>query len=208
MKKIVFLLLLSTGLMAQKKPLIFREVWVWEYTDTEGAKQDLAIYHLPEKNYWLFTAEAYGNSGEMIEYILGKPDGEYIMAYTDAEGKKGLLKEKLTFTGPKVLPPTYRLQKKTQFFGEPDMGYPKVLGKLYLKTYEKTSEVAEMFLTDTKSDMRPVYNFNAINGDAKLPLHFPIDLPAHTHVLEETYQGKKQYAFKFKSQTEYYVYRY
>lgn len=208
MKKLLFLFLLSTGVFAQKKPLVFREVWIWEYTDTEGTKQELAIYHLPAKNYWLFIAEAYGNSGEMIEYILAKPDGEYIMAYTDAEGQNGLLKTRIPLSSPKVLPSAYRLQKKTHFFGDPELGYPKILGKQYIKTFENTSDAAEMYLTDTKSDMRPVYHFNQLEGDAKLPVHFPLDLPAHTQVLEEKIKGEVRYTFKFKSQTEYYVYRY
>lgn len=204
MNKIFILLLVSLHALAQKKPLVFREVWVWEYLNEAGLPQEVAIYHLPEKNYWLFTAEAYGESEEAPEYILAKPDGEFLFAYAENE----LARKKVTLSGPKVLPPRYRLQKKTQLFSAPEVSSAKILGKLYLKLSDTSAEASEMFLTDTKSDMRPVYTFNSMNAGAKLPVSFPLDLPAHTHVLEEKNQGKTLFTFKYKSPATYYVYRY
>lgn len=201
MKKLLLLFALFSFQSTAQKPIVFKEVWVWEYTDEDGQKQEMAIYHLPSKNYWLFTPESYGSSGEMISYILAKPNGEYTFAFQNEHRKKlDLQTVKLNFLAPKPLPP---IGQKTKTFGDTFLGFPLITGKEH-----KGPGGSTIYLAPTKSSLLPILYFNSLEGDAKIPVHFPVTLPGSIIPLEEVENGQVKYTFKFKSNTEYWVYQY
>lgn len=198
---------------AQSKPkkpesLNFTEVWVWEYRDPDGNNREMAIYHHPKKSYWLFTPEAYGPGDEMTEWIMIKPDGECIQRYSDENGQQKTLYHTLHFNLPGQLPSRYRATGASKLFGDRSHGFPGFKGKAYEAKFEKTTDQALYYLAETKRSMAPVYYFNRLNTEVKLPVIFPADLPRNQVVLEEEAQagGKKiRYRFKFISHTEYHI---
>jgi hypothetical protein len=201
MKKLLLLFALFSFQTTAQKPIVFKEVWVWEYTDEDGQKQEMAIYHLPSKNYWLFTPEAYGSSGEMISYILAKPNGEYTFAFQNEHSEKLSLQNfKVNFPSPLPLPPE---GKKTKNFGDTFLGFPLIKGKQFQR-----SDGGSIYLAATKSSLLPILHFNLLEGDAKIPIHFPGTLPGNMIPLEEMKNGQVKYSFKFISNTEYWIYQY
>lgn len=175
----------------------FYHSWHWEYENTwipegeYGRAGEMTAYQDDSTGAWLFTSEAYGVTGEMAEWVLALPTGEYITAYCDGEGTRGLLRDTLEYPVPdgllaKHLQPT----GSTEVFGENDYGWPSLRGAAHRIDYVKTNEEATIWLADTAVDMRPLIHFNRRMADAKLPIHFTPDLPAGCiEVAEETRAG-------------------
>src|SRR5690606_13147196 len=86
----------------------FTQAWGWEYFDTTGKNQEMVVYYEPVRNYWLFNFESYGTSGEMIHWILGKPDGSYIFNVSDELGTIKLDTQRLDFQTVNRLPQYYK----------------------------------------------------------------------------------------------------
>lgn len=198
---------------AQSRPkktetLNFTEVWVWEYPDPDGNNREMAVYHHPKKNYWLFTPEAYGETDEMTEWIMAKPNGEYIQRYRDEDGQDKTVYHTLQFNTPAQLPAHYRGTGASRTYLDKSYGFPELKGKAYEVRFEKTTDQALYYLTEVKKNMLPVYYFNRLNTEAKLPVIFPKDLPGNRLVLEEEARsgGKNiRYRLRFVSHTEYYI---
>lgn len=213
MKSILFLLVFTSVCHAQipskkAQTLNFTEVWVWEYPDNEGEKQNMALYHHPKKGYWLFTQEAVGPGDEMTEWILAKPNGEYIQRYRDEHGNAKTLYHTLHFDPPAKLPRYYQPTGASGTFGDKSFGFPEFKGKAYQVNFEKTTDQALYYFVKVPKNLLPVYYFNRLNIEAKLPLSFPTDLPRDQLVLgEEVRTGGKtiHYRFRFISHTEYYI---
>lgn len=194
--------------------LKFTQTWVWEYkaelksVEEPEHQGEMVVYFNPEKNYWLFNFESYGMSGEMIEYVIGKPDGTFITLSVDEFGKRSLTEEKIEFIRHSELPSVWIATGGQKYFNENDLGFPKLKAEEFYMKYLKTNEITEVFLADYPIDFLPLYYFNQLNSEAKLPFHFPTNLPSSKAVLEEnttSYRGKTTYKLKSISHTEYFV---
>lgn len=194
--------------------LIFTEVWVWEYLNEwipkgePGHQGEMAIYFHPEKNYWLFTSEAYGISGEMTDWVIGQTDGKYISQNTDEFGKKSIHKDSITFHNYENLNEHLIPLGTFTSFGNSDMGFPLIQGEKFNVEYLKTNDIATLYLGEINVDMRPVYHFNQLQTEAKLPVFFMTDLPKNQLILSDsTLSSEKHINLKFKyiSPTEYHI---
>lgn len=192
----------------------FTQAWVWEFKNElisenqAGHQGEVVVYFNPQNNYWLFTNEAFGISGEMLDWVVGKPDGTYSTLSTDEFGKKNLTKEKIEFNHYSELPSEWIFTGNEKFFNENDLGFPKLKGEEFYMKYLKTNEITEVYLTDHPIDFSALYHFNQLNSEAKLPFHFPINLPKNKLVLQEiTISGNQKILYKLKyiSHTEYFV---
>lgn len=195
--------------------LHFTQVWVWEYknelkgVEEPGYQGEIVVYFHPELNYWLFNFESFGTSGEMFEWVLGKPDGTYIIHAKDESGKSIFWEEKLEFENLKKIPSYYKPSRDKEVFNQNDLGYEKLTGKAYQIHYEKTEEKGKVYLTKYPQNFLPLYYFNQLNLEAKLPIHFPLDLPEDVLMLKEettTPNGEMLMSLKMISNTEYYIY--
>lgn len=215
MKQFLLLLILPFwGCFAQAQTIKFTQAWVWTYENElvpenePGHKGEIVAYYEPQKNYWLFTAEAYGTSGEMFDWIIGKPDGTYVLCTTDEFGKKSITTEKLKFPFNKMLPKHYQLLGKKKIFNQNKLGFPKIEGKEFKVVYTKTKDRSSVFIGDFKVGFLPLYFFNHVNIEAKLPFQFPIDLPMNKLLLQEVSivnKAKLLLTFKEISHTEYLI---
>lgn len=212
------LLLLPLGSLAQKKQiknsnttLNFTEVWVWTYMDADGNSGEMALYREPTLNYWLLTPDdaGYRNIDEMTMWFIVKPNGEVLQAYQEGEnqGRKLLMKHKLSVGKISNLPRYWNHTGKTKNFGDPSLGFPTILGKEYTITYERTNDKTTCFLGSTKADFGALSLFNNLNIDAKLPIRFPQDIPRLFIPLHELATfgggGSSQYELKYISQGTY-----
>jgi hypothetical protein len=198
------------------KELKFMQAWIWEYENTAleegefGRKGEFWAYYHEELNYWLLTAESYGITGEMFNWILAKPDGTYIIDFTDEFGKNSRLEHKLDFDIPNEIPIHYKSTGNSKFFNEDDtIGFPKAKGFEYDTKYEMTSDQTKTFIGAFENvNFTPLFWFNRLDSDAKLPVHFPLDLPSKYGVFEEITKmsvGKYHLVLKNISNTEYYI---
>lgn len=214
---IPILLLFSSCVRTQtisNTELNFTQAWVWEFKNElipenqPGHQGEMVVYFNPENNYWLFTQEAFGVSGEMLNWVIGKPDGTYVTLSTDEFGKENLTEEKIEFNEESELPSEWILTGNEKYFNENDFGFPKMKGEEFYMKYLKTNEITEVYLVDFQTDFSALYHFNQLNAEAKLPFHFPMNLPKNKLVLQEittSANQKIQYKLKSISHTEYFV---
>ncbi len=187
--------------------LHFSQVWVWEYVNTyfnEGSpeyKGEMVVYFNPEKNFWLFTNEAYGLTDEMTVWTLGMPGGKYISSSLDEFGNLKEYTESIDVTKQNLIPKHYKPLNNWKVFNSPEPGFINFTAQEYILEYEASREVECMFLAETEIDFSPVYLFNLRNAEAKLPIHFPTDLPVNIKVIEdETTINQFRISYKFKEQ--------
>lgn len=192
----------------------FTQAWVWEYKNELipenefGHQGEMVVYFHPELQYWLFTVEAYGVSGEMFDWILAKPDGTYLIKAKDEFGKSIRWEEKLEFKEVKHIPEYYFETGETKIFNQNDLGYEPILGKEFKMKYEKTEDETCIHLAEFPINFDPIYFFNQLNLEAKIPVDFPNNLPGNQLVLEDKTQlanGQIRYKLNEISNTEYFV---
>jgi hypothetical protein len=190
----------------------FSEMWVWEYSDANGKKAQMAIYREPKLNYWLLTPDDAGfrEKDEMTLWFMLKPSGEVLQSYQDGEKKqrKKLIKHQLYPDKKAILPDYWKATGKSRYFGDTFSGFPKIKGLEYKVSYGKTNDKSKFYLATTKADLAVLSLFNDLSIDAKLPIHFPKDVPGNFITLCENTVFPSvtvQYAFKYISQTEYHI---
>ena len=158
--------------------------WHWNYENTwvpegeYGSTGQLTVYHDDSTEAWLFTAEAYGGTDEMADWVLALPSGEFITGYRDETGKRTLLRDTLNLPEfdeafAEWLQPT----GEKHIFGENTYGWPALQARAYKIDYQQTGERSTIWLADTAVDMRPLVYFNRRIADAKIPVYFMPDLP-------------------------------
>lgn len=220
MKQLLLLLILpffccSTQAQTKSpKAIKFTQAWIWEYENNTiaqnepGHKGEMVVYFDPKNSYWLFTTEAYGNSGEMYDWIIGKPDGTYLLCASDEFGKKTIAEQKLKFPSNKTLPRHYKPTKNKKVFNQNKLGFPKIEGKEFTVNYTKTNDKTSVFIGDYKTNFLPLYFFNQLNTEAKLPVFFPVDFPVGKLLLEENSKvNRAEIRLRLKeiSHTEYFI---
>ncbi len=195
---------------------IFKESWTWEYEneweedDEYGRKGQITIFYLPEKNYWLFTGEAYGTRGEMIDWVLGKPGGEYIICSTDEFGDKDYERRFVTIREETELSKYFKPEDGQKIFGNKEFGFPLITGKKYKYDYDVPDEWTDFYLGIVKGvDFYSLYHYNNLDLEARMPYSFTRDLPGNTIILSDVshIEGREVRAnFKDRSYTLYYIY--
>lgn len=162
----------------------FHHSWHWQYESTwipdgeTGRHGEFTVYHDDSTGAWLFTAEAYGVTDEMADWILALPTGEYITAYRDETGNQDLFRDTLDFPEPgEALAEWLKPAGEAQVFGANPYGWRTLQATAYHVDYLKTEERTTVWLADSTVDMRPLIHFNRRIADAKLPVQFMPDLP-------------------------------
>lgn len=192
----------------------FTQAWVWEYQndlidrDEPGHQGEMVVYFDPDSNFWLFTGEAYGTSGEMFDWVIGKPDGTYILSTSDEFGSKAIIQQQLEFPCAKNLPEYYIPTGKAKLFNQNKLGFADLEGKEFKIDYLKTLDQSADFIVEFEANFLPLYFFNRLDSEAKLPVQFPTDLPSDRLLLEEnSLVGGRKIHLRFKeiSHTEYFI---
>lgn len=202
----------------------FSTMLTWSFenelaTENHLKKGEISVYIDEKSGTFLFTKEAYGWSGEMIDFVIGDQKGNYIIGHTDEFGKKHRETKKLeAFLD--VIAQSKRIDidfkkfckatGKTKVFGKNDYGWPTKTGKEYIMTYQKSNDKNILFLGQSNFSLLPLFLFNKLDFDAMLPIAFDYSLilPTNQFPLEDTYEwnGKKSiFTFQSASPTEYFI---
>lgn len=188
--------------------LHFNQVWVWSYT-VSGASGDeqgeIAVYYNDTTRNWLFNSESYRN-GEMIDWVLAKPDGHYVISATDEHDGHNYTTQHISLTSAGLLPAWYQPGNKKKKFGDPALGFQYFEGMEHRVIYEKTTEQVTAWIGHTAAEMSSLYHFNKLDLEAKIPWWFDEQLPAGRIVLGEDHsfgEQKRSLVFRYISPTAY-----
>ncbi|MFZ1748771.1 MAG: hypothetical protein WAU01_01195 [Saprospiraceae bacterium] len=180
---------------------------------------EMSIYVDTLSGTFLFTKEAYGWSGEMVDFVIADQKGNYIFGYSDEFGDKkreimspeqyvdfAKMTKQIQIDFKKNAKPTGRSKK----FGKNDYGWPTKTGKEYVMSYEKTTDKNTIFISPIKYSFLPVFLFNKLNSEAKLPVNIDYSqvIPHRNMILEDTYIINNQtikLSFQSQSPTEYFI---
>lgn len=192
----------------------FTELWIWDYLDEDGEWQEMWVYREPKLNYWLFErASSFGMTNEMCEWVVVKPNGEYVMSYQQhqIDAPNTLMSQVIDFDNERDFPDFWKPTGQTKTFGDPKQGWDSFKGERYEVFFKGQPDPSEFYLGTGDIDMQGLYYFNNLDGDIKLPITFPLGIPKNTLILsEETtfeyYDMKVNYRFNSISPNSYYVY--
>ena len=186
--------------------------------DDYNRSGEISIYIDEKSGTFLFTKESYGNTGEMVDFVIADQQGNYIFGYTDEHGKK--LRETLKsyktsdkiFQSKNVESDFKKYCKptgKTKIFGENKYGWPEFKGTEY-NINDMLSDSSTVFLTASKYSFLPVFLFNQLQSETKLPVNFDFSkkLPSKNLILQHSYvlDGSiSSYTLISSSPTEYFI---
>lgn len=179
----------------------FTQEWKWTYINNHedemefGHKGDFSAYYNPQTKYWLFTKDAYERTGDMVNWVLGKPDGTYVFSFMgEFQGEEPTYDVMQTevHPQPKTLNEFYKSTGKSAIFNDNNWGFDKIKGQEYKRTYMKTNDFNLVYLADYDADFTALYYFNELGSETYFPVHFDIDLPKNKAVLSDktTVAGK------------------
>lgn len=184
--------------------LQFTEVWVWKYRNEHiaegesGHEGEMAVYYHPSLKYWLFTSEAFG-SYDMIEWVIAQPGGVYVMATRDEFGNLELFSDTLNISPGSPVDTLFAKGEEVKTFGDPSLGFPIIKGEAYAENYLKTNVISQYYIGHVDVDIRPVYYFNQLDWEVKLPVAFPSDMPPGKIILsEQSLVSNKTISMEFK----------
>ncbi len=188
-----------------------------DFAEDEASRAgEMSIYLDEKTGTFLFTPESYGNTGEMVNFVIADQEGNYIFGYTDEHGKK--LRESLQVnrfvaeeeTIDSVFQEFFIRTGVTQSFGVNTYGWPIKSGEEYQVTYQKTNDTSFVYLIKEKFNYLPIYHFNALESETKLPFNIDYSntLPKKYSVLAQRYEhdGKSvSFGLTYYSPTEYFI---
>lgn len=202
----------------------FTQAWVWQYRNDwiqageSGNKGEFIVYYDKMNRAWLFDAEAYGDTGHGFDFILGSYDGQYTFCFRNEKGKKKKSVRSLSEVAvSRSQDPTVREEfeknnkptGRTKVFGKNRFGWLQPEGQEYIFQHLSPDEKTVRYVADTDIDFQSVVYFNFLEGDIKIPFHFPTDIPLGKVLLENatSYDDGKQIFLRLKevTDTEYHV---
>jgi len=178
---------------------------------------EMSIYLDEITGTFLFTRESYGNTGEMVDFVIADQQGNYFFGYTDEHGKKlretmksffgrskNIQSKKVENDFKKYCKPT----GNTKQFGENKYGWPVFKGTEY-SINDMLSDSSTFYITASKYSFLPLFLFNKLESETKLPVNFDFTkiLPAKNIILERSYvlDGISSFTFLSSSPTEYFI---
>lgn len=143
---------------------------------------EFSIYVDEKSGTFLFNRDSYGWSGEMVNFVIADKKGNYTFGYTDEFGKKYrevLQSDKyyeITRNKKKISKEFTKYWKatgKSKVFGINDSGWPVMTGKEYISYGLKSTETTKLYLASSGYCMLPLYLFNTLKSEARLPVRMP-----------------------------------
>ena len=186
--------------------------------DDYNRSGEISIYIDEKSGTFLFTKESFGNTGEMVDFVIADQQGNYIFGYTDEHGKK--LRE--TLKSYKASDKNFQSKKvendfnkycqptgNTKRFGENKYGWPAFKGTEY-RMNDMLSDSSTVFITASKYSFLPVFLFNQLQIETKLPVNFDFSkiLPSKNLILQRSYvlEGSvSSFTLISASPTEYFI---
>ncbi len=186
--------------------------------DDYNRSGEISIYIDEKSGTFLFTKESYGNTGEMVDFVVADQQGNFIFGYTDEHGKKQRETMK-SYSGADKNNQSKKVENdfnkycqptgNTKRFGENKYGWPVFKGTEY-KMNVMLSDSSTVFITTSKYSFLPVFLFNQLQSETKLPVNFNFSkkLPSKNLILQHSYvlEGSvSSFTLISASPTEYFI---
>lgn len=169
----------------------FTESWTWKYLDKANNWKEMLVFREPKTNYWLFLIDE-SFKGEMCQWVVGKPNGEYVLSYSAPEmNAPNILKtEKIFSTKSTTFTELWEATSTIKSFGDPINGFTAFTGTQYLVHYKGQPQPSRFFGTFVDIDLSPLYYFSELarqEGEISPLLIFanPTEIPYNFLILEE-----------------------
>lgn len=197
----------------------FSQAWVWQYQNDwispgeAGHQGEITVYYDSLSRAWLFDPEAFGDTGQGFDFVLAEYSGQFVFCFKNEKGKK----RKAVRTVPEIV--SSRIDNplvteefethnkktgKSKVFGRNIYGWPIFNADEYVLQYLKTEEKSIRYVADSDVDFQSVVYFNFLEGEIKLPFHFPTDIPVGKVLIEDstTYEDGKKIILRLKEVTD------
>lgn len=186
--------------------------------DDYNRSGEISIYVDEKTGTFLLTKESYGNTGEMVDFVIADQQGKYIFGYTDEHGKKQRETMK-SYSGADKNNQSKKVENdfnkycqptgNTKRFGENKYGWPVFKGTEY-RMNDMLSDSSTVFITVSKYSFLPVFLFNQLQSETKLPVNFDFSkiLPSKNLILQRSYvlEGSvSSFTLISASPTEYFI---
>lgn len=162
----------------------FTQKWTWTYkNETEEDlldtyKGEISAYYNPKTKKWLFTKESYGNSGEMVNWVIGDANGKFIYSFQSVHAEEphsimDFYAEEPHYTFE--LEELYKPLQQTKIFNQ-GSEFGEIIGNEFERIYHKnTINSTRVFLGTTDADMTAFYGFDKVDSETKLLYTFEWD---------------------------------
>lgn len=170
----------------------FTQKWTWTYKNeledelTDLYKGTMSAYYNPETQNWLFTKESYGGSGEMVNWVVGEPDGTYTYSFMSVhqEDPNTLETFNADVNKPFDLEDFFSPLSNTKTFNSKGES-GEIKGQEYERVFLKeTIDKSKAFIAKYDANFAPLYHFNDVNSETNLLFKF-LPLPNDLLYLEE-----------------------
>lgn len=201
----------------QKGQYYFSEGYYFDYTYQNPGSDNLStgefgFYIDPETGTILLEKNLSQFTDEMTDYIIIKPNGDYIQGFTDEFGTKKVIEKQLSKMESLMADLAYvdeefktyfKPQQQFQDFGASKY-YPKSLkGQSYQRTFLKSSDVVDLYIADTNLPTTALYLTGRVFEELGLPIKWDYGyfLPDQKLVVSEQYKNKdgQNIGFQLKS---------
>ncbi|GAA4434813.1 hypothetical protein GCM10023091_10270 [Ravibacter arvi] len=173
-----------------------------------GHRGEFLVYRDTTANTWLFDAKGYGRTGSGFDFIVGNPDGQFVFCFKDDKGKKrrsvrSISEITTSRSDDRIIKQEFEASNqatgKSRSF-DLQAGVATA-GKEFVFSPSRSEEKTFRYLADTQVDFQSIVYFNFIEGEVKLPYHFPTDIPLGKMLLEDstTYQDGRKIVFRLKA---------
>lgn len=172
----------------------FTQKWTWKYKNETSEEildtyeGEMSAYYNPETKNWLFTKESYGNSGEMVNWVIGQPNGTYTYSFQSVHKEDPSSIMVMNAEEPNhtfELEELYKPVSKTKIFNQ-NSEFDEMIGKAYERVFGKsTIDKSVVYLAETSANMTAFYRFNDVDSETKLLYWFDLKMPNLVYLQED-----------------------
>jgi hypothetical protein len=171
------------SLFGQKAPpstnLFFNQLVEYQFVDTDGKKHDFQLLLNTKTGLWGFD-KTMSNAigwGEDLAFITAAPDGTYTFYGQDPAKGKIIFTQRIKDVSPR--PEVWQKGRKLYFDALKPINKPRRFQGLAVQDYTTQpaadGSVERLSVAQVSFNTYPIYLFNTLDGDAKLPCYNRLD---------------------------------
>ena len=202
----------TSGVMIKNEKIVkekfeFNTLFKWKYSIQNLKKHttetgEISVYADDRTGIFMLDRAAYGRSGEMIDFVIADPKGNYIVAHKDELGnkRKFVVKSKEL---PNAVNNREENAKSINFLTHasgrketyPHLGnQTNITGVEYYVTDPATGNVKTVMLAKVAYSFLPISLFNSLGLDAQLPYSFDnLDIISNNYILLKEHKETSDY---------------
>lgn len=204
----------------------FSETWTWTYLNENLPKDDpnhdgeMTIYVDPPSGTMLLTRGDTYHYGEMADWVIIEPNGQFITHWTDHDGSTNIQRDTMQHINDfdfyishqsSEFEKYFSTKHEFKTFGKNNEGRPDFYAELFEQVFTMTGDTSNIYFTAVPFSVRPLFFAQMINEELGLPIAFSsfgYTVPENFLPMEEhvTFNDKVvSYSFKSVHPSEYFI---